>query len=283
MAVRERILTMGITGSGKSYQWLKMAESLLPTGAIFRCIDTDNAIDFMLEHQFSKLMPENGGNVYVFNVYDWQDYKIGLEWMMQGKVDPKQLTPMQKKAYGMPVKPDDWNIIDMIDNAWSTVQKYFVSEIFEESIGDYFLNARKELRSRGDVDKKGKPAVSVMPETLSGWMDWPVVNKLYDDWILPIVYRSKCHLYATTKVQQLSGFDKKDPEIMSLFGGHGVRPSGQKNIGHQTHTIFLMIPGNNEWYVSTIKDRGGREYFKKDKLTSLFFQYLVGKAHWDIP
>ena len=47
-AVLERILAMGITGSGKSYQWLKLARALKPVGAKFRCIDTDNDIDYML-------------------------------------------------------------------------------------------------------------------------------------------------------------------------------------------------------------------------------------------
>ncbi len=47
MILLERVLSMGITGSGKSYQWLKLAEALLPTGAKFRVIDTDNDIVYM--------------------------------------------------------------------------------------------------------------------------------------------------------------------------------------------------------------------------------------------
>ena len=71
----ERILSIGITGSGKSYQWLKIAKRLLPTGAKFRAVDTDNDIDFMLHTQFPELLPENGGNVYACPAYDWPEYE----------------------------------------------------------------------------------------------------------------------------------------------------------------------------------------------------------------
>lgn len=266
MPVRERILTMGITGSGKSYQWLKMAELLLPTGSIFRCLDTDAAIPYMLETQFPHLLPANGGNVYVHPAYDWPEYKAGVAWL--------------KKE---PIKDNDWVIVDMADEAWSTVQSYFVGEVFEQDIGDYFLGVRKELQARAGKSKlTGKEATTIMPEGLSGWVDWVVINKLYADWIMPIVYQIKCHVYATTKVDKLDR-NSKDTELMMLFGDLGVRPTGQKKLGHQMHTVFLLIPGKNNWLITTAKDRGGRPYFNRSPLVSLYYQYLVAKAGWPIP
>ena len=266
MPARERILSIGITGSGKSYQWLKMAELLLPTGAIFRVLDTDNAIPFMLEEQFPKLLPANGGNVYVHPVYGWPEYKAGVAWLRKE-----------------PIKDNDWVIIDMVDEAWTTVQDYFVGEVFQEDIGDYFLKVRKELQERGGKSKVHKgDATSLMPEGLSGWIDWVVINKLYGDWIKPIIYQVPCHVYATAKVEKVDR-NTKDAELMMLFGDIGVRPSGQKRIGHQMHTILLLIPGKDNWLVTTIKDRGGRPYFKKSTFVSLYYQYLVAKAHWSIP
>ncbi len=266
MPVRERILAIGITGSGKSYHWLKMAEILKPTGAIFRCLDTDNAIDYMLETQFPHLLPRNKGNVYVHPAYDWPEYKAGVAWL--------------KKE---PIKDNDWVIVDMADDAWATVQSYFVGEVFQEDIGDYFLNVRKQLEERGGKSKVGRgQATSLMPEGLSGWIDWVVINKLYNDWIKPIVYQIPCNVYATAKVDKLDR-GSKDVEMMMLFGDLGIKPSGQKRLGHQMHTVFLMIPGADKWYITTAKDRAGRPYFKKSPLVSFYHQYLVAKAGWPIP
>lgn len=266
MPARERILTIGITGSGKSWHWLKMAEILLPTGAIFRCLDTDNAIPYMLDTQFPHLLPANGGNVHVHAAYDWPEYKAGIDWLRKE-----------------PIKDNDWLIVDMADDAWATVQNYFVSEVFQEDVGDYFLQVRKELQARGGKSKlDGKIAQSLMPEGLSGWVDWTVINKLYNDWIKPIIYQIPCHVYATAKVERLDR-NSKDTELMTLFGDTGIRPAGQKRLGHQMHTVLLMIPGKDGWFVTTLKDRGGRPYFKKTPLISLYKQYLVAKAHWLIP
>lgn len=266
MPVRERILAIGITGSGKSYQWLRMAEVLKPTGATFRCLDTDNAIPYMLETQFPHLLPANGGNVHVHSAYSWPEYKAGIVWLRKE-----------------PIKDNDWLVVDMADDAWNTVQGYFVGEVFQEDIGDYFLHVRQELQARGGKSKVGKgEATSIMPEGLSGWIDWVVINKLYEDWIKPIVYQIPCHVYATAKVERLDK-GSKDTEMMALFGDTGVRPAGQKRLGHQMHTVVLMIPGADKWFITTLKDRAGRQYFKKAPLVSFYHQYLVAKAHWLIP
>jgi len=262
--IRERILVTGVTGSGKSYQWLKLAESLLHTGAKFRVIDTDEAIPYMLETQFPHLKPENKGNVWVYPGADWKELKEGLALIQ--KENPA---------------PEDWLIVDMADAPWSSVQRYFTSEVFDESMGEYFLQIRKDVRAKGGIDKFGKPITSIVKEGLSGWVDWVVINRLYEDWILPIIYRTKCHVYMTTKVQQLPS-NEKDSEILALYGGMRLRPAGQKNLGHQMHTIFLLKPGIDKWTITTMKDRANRGYFSNIPLNSLFKQYLVVKAGWPL-
>jgi len=249
MPVLERILTMGITGSGKSYQWIKMAEILKPTGAIFRCIDTDNAIPYMLQTKFPHLLPENGGNVLVHQAFAWPEYKMGVDWVQRRALSKESLDylgdvePYVYKDYKeAKVKPDDWTITDMADMAWKTVQSYFTQEVFGEDPGDYFLQIRKEIQSGARRTAKGEAPTSVIAEGLDGWKDWMVINKLYDDWILPIVYRIRTHVYATAKVEKVDR-KEKDAEIIMLFGDIGVRPAGQKALGHQMHTILLMIPG----------------------------------------
>lgn len=282
MPVLERIGTTGVTGSGKSYQWLKLAEILRPTGSIFRCLDTDNAIEYMLETQFPHLLPRNGGNVYVLNVFGWDEYKLGVNWLQRKPILKEQLSRMDPALVSdmkRPLKRDDWTIVDMADVAWSTVQRYFVTEVFGEDMGDYFLRVRKELQQGM---RRGAKTDNPMKEGLEGWKDWGVINKLYDDWILPIIYRIPTHVYTTTKVEKLDR-GEKDVELTMLYGDLGIRLAGQKRLGHQMHSLFLMIPGKDSWFITTIKDRGGRPYFKKAPLVSLYYQYLVAKAGWPIP
>lgn len=282
MQTLERILVCGITGSGKSYQWLKMAEQLQHTDAIFRVIDSDYAIEYMLNEQFPHLK-----NVYVFGAFDWPEYKKALRWAhkkltQQDIVELKNLNPRLLEAYNKPTKPDDWLIVEMADNSFSAVQKYFVDQTFQEEIGDYFLQVRKAVRARGDITEKGKKVKSIITEGLSGWVDWPVVNKLYEDYALPLFFRTPCHIYTTTRVEKLS-MDEKDPEVLDLYGDIGIKPTGQKKIGHQHHTILLYVPGQDKWQITTIKDRGGRTYFKKVPFKSFYMQYLAAKAGWPMP
>ena len=281
MPVRERVLASGITGSGKSYQWLRMAKRLKPTGAIFRCLDTDAAIDYMLQTQFPELLPENGGNVYVCPAYEWPDYKRGKNWLLRKKMSDTELSlllPELRDEIKVPLKDNDWTILDMADLAWDTVQKYFVSEIFDEDAGDYFLEVRKQVQAGA---KKSKSGGNPITDGLEGWKDWSVINKLYSDFMSPLIYQLPTNLYATTKVEKIDR-GEKDAELLTLFGDIGLRPAGQKRIGHQFHSAFLMIPGKDEWFITTMKDRGGRTYFKKVKLADFYLQYLVAKAGWPI-
>jgi len=278
---------MGITGSGKSYQWLKLARTLKPTGAVFRCIDTDNDIDYMLRTQFLDLLPENDGNVYVHPAFDWPEYKRGVYWI-QGKLTQQQIKDLGVydkhlvDVYNQPIKPIDWVTVDKINNAWSRVQRHFVSNVFEEDMGEYFLEVRKKIHEAGGIGKSGRRATSTILEGLDGWMDWSVINRLYDDWILPIIYRVPCHVYAATDVSEIDKTEK-DPEILSLFGDYKIKPAGQKALGGQFHTIFLYIPGRKQWKIITIKDRADRIYFDKTPLHDFHIQYLVAKAGWPMP
>jgi len=276
---QERILAYGVSGTGKTYQWMEMALRLWSSGskAKFRVLDTDKCIKYMLNtnKNFSPLSSERGGPVTVFPVSQWSDYMTAL---------PKLIGDN---------KPDDWIVLDMADEPWSAVQRYFVDEVWGVDKGNYFLQARKkmevkidrveELREKAlEAGKKGaslpRLPKSITPEALKGWIDWPVINALYDDFIIPITKRADCNLYATAKANAITEDD--DASLRALYGTNGSRPAGQKNLSHQFHTILLLMPGTNGYYVSTQKDRANRAYFERSQLFSLYLQYLVGQAGW---
>lgn len=257
--IRERVLAFGPPGSSKSYQWLRLARWLKKKDAQFYVIDTEDAIPRMLQEEFPDLDADNGGNVHVYPVFDWPDY-------MGAQQEIRKLA-----------EEGDWIIIDMADEPWKAVQNYFINEVFQKDIADYFLEARKQLAARGDKTDKGKTAKNL--QVMKGWLDWPVINKIYDSFMLPLIYQTKAHLYMTAKANSVSSDDDKGTR--EIYGSFGVRPAGQKNLAHQVHTEFLFQLGSDfeSWEITTVKDRG-RKYFDHRSLLDLAKQYYMQVVKW---
>jgi hypothetical protein len=216
--LRERILTYGQPGSGKTYAWLQIAQAYPKRK--FYCIDTDDAIPRLLATEFSQLQ-----NVLTYPALDWQSAAKALELIK------------------VKITANDWLVVDMLDSVWDFVQSYFVEEIFNKDIGVYFLQTRKMMKS---------DASSL--NALRGWTDWSVVNKLYQSWINEICYQLPCHIYFTCKATKLSTED--DATTQDMFSVFGAKPEGEKRNCYRVHSVFLMSHDRRGFYLSTVKDRG---------------------------
>ena len=87
------------------------------------------------------------------------------------------------------IKPNDWVIVEMLDSLWELAQSGFVAEIFNKGIGEYFMEARKEMQESS----------SSRLETFRGADGWIVIKKNHnDDVINDICYRSLVNVYMTT-------------------------------------------------------------------------------------
>lgn len=237
--MRERILTLGGPGSGKTYSWLKLASHF--KNAQFHVIDTEIGAERSLQ-EFPQLT-----NVTVYPVAEWTEYR-----------------EVQKEIINV-AGENDWVVIDMADKAWSAVQRYFISEIFDKEMGTYFMEARRKIK------KDAKSLFGGRDAALKGWVDWVVINRLYEDFIFPLVYRSPAHLYMASSAQPVS--EEDDKEVRELYGPYGLRPAGQKALAYQPDTVLLLSHARDGYYMTTIKDRGGRKYFDRQKLHNLCLQY----------
>ena len=242
----ERILAMGPFGSGKTFSWLKIADWAQKTGspAHFYCLDTDAAVTRMLNSagNFSHLT-----NVTVTNVWEWPQYEKALESALRV------------------AKPEDWIIVDFVGSAWEAVQEWYVDQIYDADIAEFFLDARKSMRS-------GNP--------LDGWKDWSVINRIYRRWVTKMVQDCPAHVYWTATAEAIRETDDKSNR--ALFGTHGVKPRGQKHLGHQVHSVLLFQPfASGEWFLTTVKDRE-RPRLEGLKVSDFVIDYLVNIAKWDL-
>jgi hypothetical protein len=239
MTKRERILAVGGPGSGKTYNWMRLAKYFKE--AHFFVIDSEIGAEGSLE-EFPEIE-----NVEVHEVINWKDYR-------------KAQKDIKERA-----EKGDWIVIDMIDKAWKTVQKYYVSEIFDQEMGEYFLAARKKVK------KDAKSLFTGADAALGGWKDWPVINRLYEDFMNYMIYESPAHLYMASKAEPVS---KDDPKLIrELFGPCGVKPAGQKDLAYQPDSVLLFRRDNKGYYMETIKDRRGRKYQEDLKLINFPLQY----------
>jgi len=238
MIVREKILTIGSPGSGKSYAGLTIARCF-PESHFF-VMDSDDAIPRMLATEFADLK-----NVTVFACSNWLDYVQALE------------------TVGKKAKEGDWLIVDLISEAWTAVQNYYVRTVFQKDPGEYFMKVRLEL-------DEGAKKLSA----LSGWVDWVVIKRVYNDWLRQIKYKVPCHIYATASVRAARDADER--EIKEMFAG-GKMPEGEKHLGHEFHTILSAEHLHDGWTMSTIKDRG-RKLMDRQPMPNFGLGYVIAVA-----
>ncbi len=247
---RERILYFGAWGTGKTTAWLNIAKWSQETESPskFYVIDTDNALDAFLEPgtQYENLVGKDG-NVEVVRAFEWEEYTAATE-EFSGKL-----------------LRDDWLIVDFVTPAWDAVQGYYIQEIYKDDPTEYFLMKRRE--------NKGGSA-------LDGRTDWGMINKLYKDWMLNILHRTQGHKFMTAEVATLG--QGESPENRATFGSYGVKPKGQKQLGHQPHTLLLgKVDRQGEITMTTIKDRE-REPFEEKAYREFTIDYLCNVAGWTL-
>lgn len=243
----ERILLFGPAGSGKSTAAASIASMAQKTrsDARFHVIDTDLAWDRMLIEGYPDL-----SNVEVYTSLEWPEYKESLAKIRSV------------------IRPNDWVVVDLVSNAWETVQSYFTEQVFDRDIGDYFLQVRKDL-------KTGKKSL----EAFSGWVDWSVINAMYKTWTNDLLFKTRANVICMAKMGKVHQ-DQDDKATRLLFGQHGVKPEGQKSLAYQFHTVLLTgEPRTGEYTLTTIKDRE-RAQLDKTPVKKFALDYLVKIGGW---
>lgn len=277
---RERVLVFGMEGVGKSLAALDVAARVRPRK--LWVIDNDNAWDRMLEGQtlagesvavqaeFRWKPGGNGGgewvsdtrwcvedgNVIVYHCNGWEANASAME-MVMGECDG-----------------DDWCCVDSGSALWDDVQAWFVEQVFDKTMDDYFMQVRME-KAKAAREAKALGA-------LDGWVDWPAINAQYKGKVMKWLVNPNCHLIVTCEQADVTR-EEQDKETRALYGGLNVKPRGQKRIGHNVQTVLMLRRDRaGDFYVTTVKDRGGREVIENVEVTDKGFGewYLEEIAGW---
>lgn len=262
---RERILAFGVQGTGKSKALLDIARKC--KADTFYIWDNDYSAERLLATSYADVaerppvdVPHDDlgiayGNVVVRNG-DEADWEELLAWL-----------DLCRKHVAL----DDWVSIDSVTATWPSVQGWFIEQVHSEDIGEYFLEVRKE-KAKAKEEKKTLGA-------LDGWMDWPVINKVYAKFYTKLL-NLPCHWFLTAEQGRVS--DEDDKDVKGMFGPYNVKPNGQKRLGHKPNTVLWLTKSRKGNYgMTTVKDRGrveceddGWEDFAKD--------YLADVAGWKL-
>lgn len=264
---RERILNFGVEGTGKSAFILSLALRY-PFGK-FYVIDTEygNYEALMAggtandQTIFQQLHPDNGGNVYVTDV-DMDD------WAAMKEAVQKINTDMVR---------DDWSVFDSMTPTWDACQEWYTQQIFGKDMDEYFMFARQQKQQLEDSDPKVKKTKNL--GALDGWRDWGVINPQYFG-LYKLLLKCPGHIYWTAEQTKISDEDDSDEETKKLYGTVGVKPKGQKRLGHMTHTVLRATKTmTGEWQMNTIKDRG-RAVMERVQVNDPAMDYFFRVAGW---
>lgn len=246
---RERIITFGLAGTGKSNAILTVARKC--PDVTFYVADNDMSYDRLLATEFTDVK-----NVDVRDI-DQEDWKEHLE----------VIGGIQRE-----MKRDDWLVIDSTTPTWQAVQGWFTETLFDKGIDEYFIEVRK-MKASGKEGGKDKTLGA-----FEGFMDWPVINKQYAKFHR-LIMRCPGHLYCTAELANVSQKDD-DKQTINTYGAYGVKPAGQKRIPHLFQTSILFSKNRvGEWFFTTIKDRGRPEQ-ENAPMTDFAKDYMMDVAGW---
>lgn len=246
---RERILLYGPWGGGKSWSWVTLAKWLKRTGSTSKIylLDTDYAYEAQCEafEGFEDV-------VEAFRVTEWKHYEAGMDlFLLKGK-------------------PDDFLVVDRIDNAWESVQRSYTEQVYGKNLSTYFVQAKVQANAAGNQTSNA----------LGGAHgdQWGIINKMYGDFFTKVLAWPGHSIWCTG----VKGWgENEDPALVKIYQKHGLRPSGQKDLGKASLTALKLEPKGDGYIYSTAKDLH-REDQLSMPLNDFVLDYLVKVAKWKL-
>lgn len=267
---RERITLFGYEGAGKSTAILNILRYCPYAHAWIIDLDTSAAYERLVETEYQDV----ADRVHIFQIPPDLDILKAFwkgEWPA---LDGTFITQANQK--------EDWLVIDPVTQTWGMAQNAWLEKTQGEDMGDLFASLRIEAAEKVSNKRTNTKAGTVDSEFAADKADimqWPIVNKMYDDEIQKRLHRWQGHFILVAEAEGLRK-DASDKE-KETYGWIGHKPKGQKSLPYFAHSnIYLDHPSRSVWRMSSAKDRG-RALVDKHPVTQGFaFDYLIAIAGW---
>jgi hypothetical protein len=170
------------------------------------------------------------------------------------------------QKYAAQADPEDWLVVDLLTPTWPWCQDFW---------------AMKKGKA-----KKGEDLSMWMSEGKKDDYDWPTINRMYNNFMLPIM-QTQAHVFVVTEeVDVMEGAFEGD--VDRLYKDFGVKPRGNKRVPYLFHTSLHFGTKNykthTEYNISAPKERVGRDCdWHEEPFDDQSFvdEYLINMAGWD--
>jgi hypothetical protein len=248
---RERILTYGSPGAGKSYGAGSIARRCLNPGDTMWIIDLDNAWDRLLETEFTDLgvreewrdgkrnsgYEVEDGCLVVYHCREWSDTKKALERVFAR------------------AQFDDWIVLDNVSVMWDDIVTWFTAEMYGTDLPAFLIQARAQLEDE-KAEKAGKESLLLKL--------YQYINPEWQRVIVKPIVTAPCHVYAIAEAKPINTH-QENKGVMELYGAFGMKPQSQNRIGHPFTTILLLAKTKmGKRQLTTVKDWGREEHAVRD-------------------
>jgi len=145
-----------------------------------------------------------------------------------------------------------WLVVELLEDAWKSVQDYYCRLAYGETLGEYFAKKR--------ADVKAMKEDSTAYRALEGWGDWTIIKYFHNfNWIDKIK-RMPWNVVFTSEIKEEGNKD-------SIFYDLGYRPAGEKDNMHRVDTILYLSHKGNKFSVRPYKLTGYRKLYGEMDIT----------------
>lgn len=159
----------------------------------------------------------------------------------------------------------------MMSTVWTAAQSGHAELTLGKDFDDLMVEWRRESIASG---KDGGSAFSS-----AYGADWQVINALYGVFIFNIT-RFPGNLFMTSALDSVTE-DEKDKETIRKYSKFGVKPAGQKRLGHVPADELLFQETAKGWTMTQMRGTG-RQEFKNEPLENFVTSYLTRYAGWTL-
>ena len=245
VADTEKIIVFGESNTGKTTFYISVLEWLDSQGVkpkdLKMCIiypDRPTGITKLYNN-----IPEKyrGDSVKIFPINTYEE-------MVSCTAQSEQILADHYKETGKL----GWMVVELLEDAWKSVQDYYCRLAYGETLGEYFAKKR--------ADVKAMKEDTTAYRALEGWGDWTIIKYFHNfNWIDKIK-RMPYNVLFTSEIKEEGNKD-------SIFFDLGYRPAGEKDNMHRVDTILYLSHKGNKFFMKPYKLTGFKRLYGQVEIT----------------